>query len=311
MKNRKLIWLWLLLITGSRVMAQQDAMYTQYMFNGLAINPAYAGSRNVLSATALYRRQWIGIPGAPQTQTLSVDAPVKGKKIGLGLLLSNDQIGITRTTNIFGNYAFRIEMDKGTLSLGLRAGVSFFRADFTSVDLTTNSPYDYAFGQNVNKALLNFGAGLYYNTDKFYIGASLPHLLNNTLQNNSALVTNEVIAREYLHLFLTAGYVFDLNDDLKLKPSFLFKGSRGAPVELDINSNLWIREILGVGFSYRTSADVSLLAEVQATPQLRFGYSYDRSTTRLAKYNTGSHELMMRYELGFSKDRYMTPRSYF
>lgn len=312
MKNRKMIIiLFMLLVMAAKLQAQQDAMYTQYMFNGLAINPAYAGSRNVLSATALYRRQWVGIPGAPQTQTLSVDAPIRGKKIGLGLLLSNDKIGITRTTNVFGNYAFRIELDKGTLSLGLRAGVSFFRADFTSVELNSGSPYDFAFGQNVNNSLLNFGTGIYYNTDRFYIGASVPHLLNNTLRNDETLVTNEVVSREYLHLFLTSGYVFDINEDLKLKPSLLFKGSRGAPLELDINANLWIKELVGVGLSYRSKADVSILAEVQATPQFRIGYAYDRSTTRLTKYNTGSHELMVRYELGFRKDKYMTPRHYF
>ncbi|BAV04821.1 type IX secretion system membrane protein, PorP/SprF family [Filimonas lacunae] len=298
MKNSKLIFILLLLvIAGYKAGAQQDAMYTQYMFNQLALNPAVAGSKDVLSATALYRRQWVGVPGAPQTQTLAIDAPVPGKKIGLGLLLSNDKVGITRTTNVFGNYAFKIEMDKGTLALGIRGGASFFRADFTSVDLNGNSPNDPGFMQNVKKALLNFGAGVYYTTDRLYLGVSIPHLLNNTLQNNSAVVTNQLISREYLHLFVIGGYVFDLNEDLKLKPSFLFKGSKGAPIELDLNANFWLKEIVGVGLSYRSKADISIMAEVQATPRLRFGYAYDRSTTQLVKFNSGSHELMLKYEL--------------
>lgn len=310
--NRIFILLLLLVMAGNSATAQQDAMYTQYMFNGLAVNPAYAGSREVLSVTALYRRQWVGIPGAPQTQTLAIDGPFKSKKIGLGLLLSNDKIGISRTTNVFGNYAFKIVTDKGTLSLGLRGGASFFRADFTSVDLNSNSPNDPGFSQMVKKTMLNFGAGIYYNTDKFYIGAAIPHLLNNTLQNNAALVTNELVAREYLHLFITGGYLFELSPDLKLKPSFLFKGSRGAPLELDINANLWLKDLVGVGLSYRSKADVSIMAEVQALSQLRFGYAYDRSTTRLVKFNSGSHELMLTYFFASDKDKeYKVPKKYF
>lgn len=311
--NRQIfILLLLLVIAGKQAVAQQDAMYTQYMFNGLAVNPAYAGSRDYLSVTALYRRQWVGIPGAPQTQTLAIDGPFKQKKIGLGLLLSNDKIGITRTTNIYGNYAFKIETNDGTLSLGLRGGASFFRADFSSVGLNTNSPNDPGFSQNVKKTLLNFGAGIYYSTEKYYIGAAIPHLLNNTLQNNSVLVTNELIAREYLHLFITGGYLFDLNPDLKLKPSFLFKGSKGAPLELDVNANLWLKELVGIGLSYRSSADVSIMAEVQALPELRFGYAYDRSTTRLVKFNSGSHELMLTYMFVSDKEKsYKVPKKYF
>lgn len=305
MKNNKRIFVLLLLLVtaGYKVAAQQDAMYTQYMFNQLAINPAFAGVRDKVSATALYRRQWVGIPGAPQTVTLAVDGPFKKKKVGLGLLLSNDKIGITRTNHVYGNYAFKIQTDKGTLSLGLRGGASFFRADFTSVEMNSGSPMDPGFSQFVKKTMLNFGAGIFYNTDKYYIGAAVPHLLNNTLQNNQVLVTNQLIAREYLHLFITGGYLFELSPDLTLKPSFLFKGSRGAPLELDLNANLWMKEMVGVGLSYRSAADISIMAQVQATPELRFGYSYDRSTTRLVKYNTGSHELMMTYFFASDKER--------
>lgn len=311
MKNNTPIFILLLLLVmaGNRAAAQQDAMYTQYMFNQLAINPAFAGVREVTTVTGLYRRQWVGIPGAPQTVTLAADGPFKKKKIGLGLLLSDDKIGITRTTNVYGNYAFKIQTDNGTLSLGLRGGASFFRADFTSVELNTGSPMDPGFSQFVKKTMLNFGAGIYYNTAKYYIGASVPHLLNNTLQNNQVLVTNQLVAREYLHLFVIGGYLFELSPDLTLKPSFLFKGSKGAPLELDLNANLWMKEMVGVGLSYRSAADISIMAEVQATRQLRFGYAYDRSTTRLVKYNTGSHELMLTYFFASDKEtEYKIPK---
>lgn len=311
MKNNNPIFILLLLLVtaGNRAAAQQDAMYSQYMFNQLAVNPAFAGVRETVNATALYRRQWVGIPGAPQTVTLAVDGPFKQKKIGLGLLLSDDKIGITRTTHVYGNYAFKIQTENGTLSLGLRGGASFFRADFTSVELNTGSPMDPGFSQFVKKTMLNFGAGIYYNTDKYYIGAAVPHLLNNTLQNNQVLVTNQLVAREYLHLFVIGGYLFELSPDLNLKPSFLFKGSKGAPLELDLNANLWMKELVGVGLSYRSAADISILAEVQATPQLRFGYAYDRSTTRLVKYNTGSHELMLTYSFTSDKEKqYKVPK---
>lgn len=292
--------------------AQQDAMYTQYMFNTLAINPAYAGSRNVLSATALYRSQWVGVEGAPETQTLSFDSPLRNKKVGLGIQVFSDKIGITKTTGAFVSYAYRIIMDKSTLSFGLQGGMSHYRADFTSVALRSDgSNYDYSFSQNVSKLIPNFGAGVFYNTDKFYIGASVPHLLNNKLINDSVSVSNELISKQYLHAFVLAGYVFELDPMLKLRPSFLLKAVGGAPLQADINANLWFRDVFSVGVSYRTKADISFLFEIQATDQFRIGYAYDRSLTKLVQFNSGSHEIMLRYEFGFSKNNFATPRRYF
>ena len=292
--------------------AQQDAMYTQYMFNTLAINPAYAGSRNVLSATALYRSQWVGVEGAPETQTISFDSPLKNKKVGLGMQVFNDRIGITKTTGAFASYAFRILMDKGTLSFGLQAGISHYRADFTSVALRSDgNNNDYAFSQNVSKLIPNFGAGMFYNTDKFYIGASVPQMLNNKLINDSVSVSNSLISKQYIHAFLLAGYVFELDPMLKLRPSFLLKAVGGAPLQADINANLWFRDAFSVGISYRTKADISFLFELQATDQIRIGYAYDRSLTKLVQFNSGSHEIMLRYEFGFSKNNFTSPRRYF
>lgn len=292
---------------GKQAMAQQEAMYSQYMFNTLAINPAYAGSRNVTSATALYRSQWVGIQGAPTTATFSIDAPIDDKKIGLGLQVFNDRLGITNTTGAFGSYAFRIRMGKGILSMGLQAGASQYRADFTSVNLGSDHSADAAFSTNVNKTLVDFGVGLYYSTDKFYLGLSSPQLLNNQL-HNFTVDNNNSFDGQAMHLFLATGYVFPLNDDLHLKPSVLIKYVKGAPIEGDLNATLWIRDVLGIGAQYRTEADISGMVEIQVSPQIRFGYSYDRSTTPLVQFNSGSHEIMIRYEFGSTKGKILSPR---
>lgn len=301
----------LLTVANSWAYAQQDAMYSQYTFNALAINPAYAGSRNnVLNATALYRNQWTGIDGAPETQTLSFDMPVAYKRIGLGLQLFNDEIGITNTTGAFASYAYRINTGNGKLALGLQAGITSFRADFSSVELNTGSPFDPAFSENVNQILPNFGTGVYYRTDRFYVGASVPNLLNNALKNNSSAVNNG-LSRQYVHLFIASGYVFDMGEDFKLKPSILFKGVRGTPLQLDVNAAVWIKDIFSIGASYRSNADISAMAEAQISWQMRIGYAYDRSITRLANFNSGSHEIMIKYQFAFDKDAYLEPKCYF
>lgn len=307
-KCRKMLLICLLAMSG-RAMAQQDAMYTQYMFNQLAINPAYAGSRNVLSVTGLVRSQWVGLEGAPQTATISVDTYFPEKKIGLGLQVFNDQLGITKTNGIFGSYAFRIKGDNAAFSMGIQGGVVNYRADFTQVALNTGSPYDPAFASKVNLILPNFGFGLYYNTDRFFFGASIPHIFNNQLNDpKSAAATQGLVAKQYLHLFVTTGYVFDLGEDYKLKPSVLFKGVRGAPLELDLNANLWIKDVIGLGVQYRTGASVAGMVELQLSDQFRLGYAYDKTTNPLADFNYGSHELMLRYEFGFEKGKINGPR---
>jgi len=292
---------------ANTVMAQQDAMYSQYMFNTLAINPAYAGSRNVTSATALYRDQWVGIDGAPKTATFTIDFPIDAKKVGLGFQAFTDKIGVTSTTGGFISYAYRIRMEKATLSFGLQAGASQYIANLSSVNLNTGGAGDPAFATNINKTLLDFGFGAYYNSDKFYIGLSFPQVLNNKLNDLNVQSTN-TFNGQTVHAFLASGYVFALGDDLHLNPSVLFKAVQGAPLEADLNTTLWIKDMLGLGFQYRSNADVSGTLQVQATSQLRFGFSYDFSTTDLAQYNTGSLEFMVRYEFGFPQGKILSPR---
>lgn len=290
------------------VNAQQNAMYTQYMFNTLAINPAYAGSRNVISATALHRNQWTGIEGAPKTTTLTIDAPFNNKKVGLGIQIISDKLGISNTTGAVLSYAYRIRMTPGSLSFGIQGSGVQRRANFTGVDLGSSSPYDPAFSENINKFMLNFGTGVYYNSDRFYVGLSAQDLLNTKITEYEAPEDSAHGSFTSMHLFFAAGYVFKLDESFKLKPSFLIKGVRGAPVEADLNAMLWIKDVLAVGAQYRTSADVAGLIEVQASPQIRIGYSYDHSITRLRNFNSGSHEIMLRYEFGFERGKILSPR---
>ncbi|MFC5283303.1 type IX secretion system membrane protein PorP/SprF [Pedobacter alpinus] len=283
--------------------AQQDPMYTQYMFNALSLNPAYAGSRNVISATALFRNQWTGVPGAPETATFTIDAPIKDKKIGLGLQVFNDKLGISNTTGVVASGAYRIRMDRGTLSFGLQTSVSNFRANYQNVQLDqTGANNDLAFQDNFSSTLFNVGTGVYYNSDRFYLGLSAPQLINNRLTNTTTLSKQEI------HLFLTAGIVLPLGTDFKLKPSVMVKGVNGAPIQGDLNATFWIKDVIGIGAQYRSNADVSGLFEIQATPQIRIGYAYDHSVTRLQSFNSGSHEIMLRYEFGFEKDKFISPR---
>lgn len=312
---KKLFTLLLLLILiniagRQSAFAQQDAMFSQYMFNGLVLNPAYAGSREVLSATALYRNQWVGIDGSPKTLTFSAHAPVRNEKIGVGVVFSSDRLGITNTNNVGFNYAYRIKFkNKGTLSLGLQASILQYRADFASIQHSFSpTVFDPSFSQVINKWLPNFGTGIYYYTNKFYLGASVPNIINNKLTGEGTVFQVGDKAQQFRHLFVTTGYVFTLNKSLKLKPSVLMKFVQGSPIEFDFNANLWLFDMFAVGLSYRTGDSVDALFEFQVTPQLGIGYAYDYTITPLGRYTSGSHEIMVRYELGFGKRRIITPR---
>lgn len=286
--------------------AQQHPMYTQYMFNMMNINPAYAGSRGVPTVTALYRDQWVGIAGAPKTASVSLDIPLNEKKIGLGFQMYDDKLGVERTTGLNVSYAFRIQMtESGTLSLGLQAGLLNYRANFT--EATTFQPGDPAFQQNISGILPSAAAGIYYNSDKFYIGLSTPALLKTKLTYDNVAQVEGVTGRD-LHAYLATGFVMNLNRDLVLKPSLLVKAVSGAPVEYDFNANLWIQNTVAFGFSYRTGDAYVGMAELQLTRQLRLGYAYDKTFNSLGNYNNGTHELMLRMEFGHSAGKVASPR---
>lgn len=305
---KKLIFSISIILASLGAYAQQEATFTQYMFNMMAVNPGYAGSRGILSATAMHRSQWVGIDGAPRTETISIDMATRNKKVGLGIQAFNDRIGVVRTTGFYATYAYRINFQnrESSLAIGLQAGLSNYKADLTKVDLIDGG--DPAFMQNVNALMPSFGAGIYYNTPRFYAGLSVPNLVKSYLRKDQYLYSTEVIARRYMHLFLMAGYVFDLDETFKLKPSVLVKAVRGAPVVADVNLNLWIKDIVGIGASYRTSEAVAGLLELQLTNQFRLGYAYDHSLSDLVKYNQGTHEVMLRFEFGWEKGKVLSPR---
>ncbi|HVI44376.1 MAG TPA: type IX secretion system membrane protein PorP/SprF [Chitinophaga sp.] len=303
----QLLLLFVPLLRPSTAVAQQDAMFTQYMFNPLAVNPAYAGSRNVLSLTALHRNQWVGLKGAPKTTTFSADMPTWNNKLGLGFMAFNDEVGVTKSTGFYGVYTYRIRFSGGgSLAIGLQGGVTNYKANLTQVNLIDQP--DHVFAQNINSFLPTFGAGVYYNTDRYYIGFSAPNIIRSYLRKDVYLYSSELIAKKFDHLFLMGGYVFDLKEDVKLKPSFLVKYVSGSPIQADINAQVWLKDVVSVGASYRTDGSGALLTEIQCTPQFRIGYSYDLSNKALSTYNRGSHEIMLRYEFGFEKGKILSPR---
>ncbi len=290
----------------SEIHAQTEPMYSQYMFNMLNVNPAYAGSRGTTTASALFRKQWIDMPGAPQTTVISIDGATREGRIGWGLQLLDDKLGVERTTGLMASYAFRIPVsDNGVLSLGLRGGLLNYRANFTEVN--TFSPNDPTFNQNVNGLLPAAGAGIHYTTDRFYLGLSIPSLLETKLnaQKQADVQSGKL---KNLHFFYTMGMVMDLSDQVKLKPSMLVKKVNGAPVQFDLNANVWLMDKLAFGASYRTKDAIVGLVEWQINEQLRFGYSYDHTISNLKSFTQATHEMMLRFEIGSSRSSFVSPR---
>jgi type IX secretion system PorP/SprF family membrane protein len=296
----------IILTISCHLMAQQNPMFTQYMYNEQSINPAYSGTSNVLSVTALYRNQWVNIEGAPKTQTLSMDTPIKDKKIGLGLAIYNDKIGVTNNFGAYTCYSYRIKIKEGTLSMGLQVGLNQFKADLKSLKLGDQSPVDQAFANNVRTLSPNFGTGIYYRTNRFYAGFSIPQIVKNNLFKNS--LDNAEQFKQAVHLFLTTGYVFDVNYDIKIKPAVFVKYVKGAPVEMDLSSNVWFYDLFSVGLSYRTNDSFDAMLEVQVAKSIRLGYAYDYTLSKLNQVTVGSHEIMVRYEFNFSKAKILSPR---
>lgn len=287
--------------------AQYDPLFTQYMFNEMFINPAYAGSRDVVSATALYRNQWAGLEGAPKTQTVSIHGPVKNKKIGLGLSFMNESIGVERKIGVFANYAYRIQTsENGRFAAGLQGGFINLKENY--LDVVTNDPNDVQFSQNVQQMVPNCGFGLYYNTKVFYAGFSVPRMIENYVDPNNGLEIKNKFNYQNLHYFITAGYVFKLTENVKLKPMTMIKASDGATMQADITCAAYFKETFWFGLTYRTAAAASAFAQINLTKQLRLGYSYDYSTTRLRHYNSGSHEITLGYDFPLQKTGVLTPR---
>ncbi len=289
----------------SGLYAQQDAQYTQYMYNTININPAYAGSRGVMSAFLLHRTQWVGLDGAPVTNTASIHTPIAGSKFGLGLSVVNDRIGISDENNISADVSYTILTSEDyKLSFGIKATANLLSVDFTRLTvLPGDSP---SIGQyNIdNRFTPNIGAGVYYHSDKTYFGLSVPHFLETKHYDDNTTS----VASEKMHFYFIAGRVFDFNENLKFKPALLTKMVNGAPLQVDLSGNFLINDKFTLGVAYRWDAAFSGMVGFQISESLYIGYGYDLETTKLANYNSGSHEVFLRYELFKSYDKIISPR---
>lgn len=289
--------------------AQTEPMYSQYMYNMLGVNPAYAGNREATSFNFFQRNQWIGLKGAPKTTSLSIDQAIKDGKIGWGFQAYDDRLGVESASGFNSIISSRVRVsDKGILSAGISVGLMNYRISLNDV-LNRYTPTDPSFISSAKPSQWNpiLGMGLYYNTDKLYLGISTPSILRSRLAKYENFVSGIQKVDDF-HLFTTAGYVFELNEELKLKPSTMLKVVSGAPIEADFNLNIWLRDLIGIGGSYRTGDAFVGMVEVQATNNLRFGYAYDMPFSPLKYYARGSHELMLRYEFGNFKTRIKSTR---
>ena len=299
--------LWVFFVTGLLTIesfSQQDPQYTQYMYNMNIVNPAYAGSRETLSLGVLGRFQWTGLNGAPETYTASIHAPLSNK-VGLGLSAIADENGPLKEQNIYADFSYTLETSEvGRLALGLKAGVTLKQVGLFS--LTRVEPNDDAFNDNVNSADPNFGAGAFFYTDKFYVGLSAP----NILEVAHAEFENGAISKvsEKMHYFLTTGYVFDLNKNVKFKPSILVKATSGSPVSMDFSSNFLFYERFELGASYRLDDAISGLVNVAVSPTLRLGFAYDHTLTNLGDFNNGSFEGILLWDIQSTDKKIKSPR---
>lgn len=312
-KKRGLLLIIFIYLSCWGVKSQQDAQYTQYMFNTMSVNPAYAGSRGQLTIGAMYRAQWIGLDGAPKTQTLNLHSPIRESRVGYGISIVNDDIGngTVQETNFDAVVSYTLDVSQDAkLSFGLRAGGNLLNLDFTKLNNFDNEPIA---GDNIeNKFSPNFGLGFYYHTDHFYAGLSAPNLLETDHFDNSQRDANTVqfLSTERINFYLITGYVFELNPDLKFKPAILTKVVGGAPLQLDLSASFLFNEKFSFGAAYRLDAAVSALAGFQITDQFLLGLAYDRETTELGgtQFNDGSFEIFLRFELLRSFQRTVSPR---
>lgn len=311
MKTLKTLVTVLVIGAGSiPALAQQAPMYTHYMYNTLMINPAYAGSRDALTITALHRSQWVDFTGAPLTQTLTMHTPLRSEHIGIGLSASNDRIGPINTTAIYGDFAYIMRLSpKAELAAGISGGIDIFQADMSAMDLDQQG--DPVFQSTIsNHVTPNFGFGLYYSMERFYAGVSVPNLLENNLSEITQANGNTLVGKQQRHYYFIAGAVIPLTDRLAFKPTTFVKVTAGVPIEADITASFLIMKRLLLGAAFRTGDSFGGLVGFDITEQLHAGYSYDWSYgLKTGKYNQGSHEIMLRYDFIFhSKKQIHSPR---
>ena len=306
---RTKIFILVLLLLSGIIYAQHNAQFTQYMYNTVNVNPAYAGSRNSINVVALHRTQWVGLDGAPTTNTVSIDTPIKATNVGLGVSIINDKIGPADENNISVDLSYSISTSETyKLSFGIKASANLLNLDFTRLNQFHKN--DYSFDTNIdNKFSPNIGVGLYWYSHNNYIGLSAPNLLETKhFDRYAGTSANTHVASERIHYYLIAGHVFDLSRSVEFKPSLLTKLVQGAPLQVDVSANFLINEKFMAGVAYRWSAAVSAMVGFQVSDSLFVGYGYDLETTKLDNYNSGSHEIFLRYELFYRYNKIISPR---
>jgi type IX secretion system PorP/SprF family membrane protein len=301
---KKLILIFIL-FAGITSFAQQDALFSQYMFNKLTVNPGYAGSREVFSADMVYRYQWVGMPGSPKTLTLGMHAPLRNDHIGLGGYIYSDQIGPVVDQGALATYAYRVNLPKGKLSFGLQAGIKYYGVDW---DMIIVEDPDFSFqGDQKNKVTPDANFGIYYYSNHAYVGISSKQLL----QNEYGMVTvngKKTYSKLLRHFYGIAGLAIPLSDKVIFRPSALVKYVKNAPWQLDLNASILFNDLFWLGMTYRTDGDIVFLTEINISRKYRIGYSYDVNVKDMIHYNSGSHEIRLGVDLDLLKNRMYTPR---
>jgi type IX secretion system PorP/SprF family membrane protein len=286
--------------------AQQDAQYSQYMFNQLAYNPAYTGSREALSATLLVRRQWLGFDGGPATAHLNLHSPIANERHGVGFMFTQDHLGVTSTSNLALSYAYILPVGSGFLNLGLNAGVMQYKTRFSEINPADPDPIKP--GVDASALLPRAGAGAYFHTPKFYAGVSVPNLLAGRYFGTGNQTAGQVASKQSMHAFAMMGAILPMGKSVSFRPSAVLKYVPNSPMQVDVNTTFFFAKVIGVGVGYRTSDALIFMLEYQSQRRFRAGYAYDMTLSPLRTFNSGSHELMIGIDLGWGKANFMTPR---
>jgi type IX secretion system PorP/SprF family membrane protein len=306
----KYLYIVLIITYASYIHAQQDPNYTQYMYNMNVMNPAYAGSKENMAGSFMYRQQWVGLEGAPKTATFSLHSPI-GKNVGLGISAISDKIGPVEENNVYADFSYTLNLGgSNRLALGLKAGATFHKIGLFS-DIGNGyiqQPGDLAFSENTNSAKLNIGTGLFYYTEKYYLAFSIPNMLNSKhldVTQNGQLYQ---FGSDVQHYFITGGYVFNLSDNTKFKPSFMMKSAFNVPTSMDLSTNFLLYNKFEAGASYRLNDSFGAMVNFAISPTIRIGYAYDYIISDLKVTTVASHEIMVLFDINFPKKVSISPR---
>lgn len=307
--KKLIVLLALIIASGSvKLLAQQDPQFSHYMYNTVHVNPAYAGSRGVLNITGIHRSQWIGLDGAPTTQTLSMNTPLRNKKMGVGFSVVNDKIGPINQTFIYADYSYSVNLTEAMkLSFGVKAGVNWFQPKISALETVQANDPSFVGSTLESVVKPNVGAGLYLHSEKFYVGMSAPRLLQNKF-NLGTGTSDTTSVKEVRHMFLIAGYIWPVTSQLKLKPTAQVKLVKNAPISIDATVEAIVRDKFSIGAGMRVGDSFYGMVGYQFTTQFRAGFAYDYTTTRLQNVNNGTVELMLSYDFLFNNDKLRSPR---